>query len=89
MVQSVPRIAAAAAGDDFSQTADYVEIADALTDLAVERQYRLLETFAEEGARLLFDRFGAERVGLKIMKPAAIPSASWSAVRIERRRGDS
>ncbi|MCA9319707.1 MAG: dihydroneopterin aldolase [Planctomycetes bacterium] len=77
--------AAAAEGDDMAHTVDYVDIAGALTTLAVEGRYRLLETLAEESAKLVMSRFGGERVAIKILKPAAIPEASWAAVRIERR----
>ena len=76
----------AAAGDDFTKTIDYVEVADLLTELAVARQYELLETYVEEAAALLIDKYGVSRVALKVMKPAAIPAASWSAVKIERTR---
>ena len=76
--------AAAAAGDDVTMTVDYVEVADLLTDLAVERQYQLIETFAEDAAAVILERFQAQRVALKVAKPAAIPKAKWSAVRVER-----
>ncbi|MFT7620428.1 MAG: dihydroneopterin aldolase [Planctomycetota bacterium] len=76
--------AEAAANDDFQQTIDYVAVADLLTNLAVERQYQLIETLAEDGAKKIIDDFGVKRVAIKIMKPAAIPAAKWSAVKIER-----
>ncbi len=77
-------IAAAAAGDDIDATIDYSAVASFLAELAIERKYRLIETYVEDAAQVLLDRFGARRVMLKVMKPAAVPAASWSAVRIER-----
>ncbi len=77
--------AAAAMSDHVKDTVDYVHLADALTNLAKTRKYKLLETFAEEGAALVIREFAAARVGLKIMKPGAVPRANWPAVYVERR----
>jgi len=79
--------AAAAASDHVSDTLDYDHLARALTELARERQYQLLETFAEEGAALLLTNHPeVGRVSIEIRKPAAVPAADCSMVRIERRR---
>ena len=77
--------AGAAADDDFGQTIDYVAVAERLTNLAVARQYQLIETLAEDGAQAILAEYGASRVAIKVMKPAAIPKAKWSAVKIERK----
>lgn len=77
--------AAAAKHDTVEHTVDYVDLAKALTNLAVTRQYRLLETFAEEAAALLIRDFAALRAIVKIMKPGAVEGANWPAVRVERR----
>ena len=79
--------AAAAATDDFAHTSDYAAMADLLTELAQERQYQLLETFAEDAATLLLGRFTeVERLRLEVRKPQAVPAADASFVRIERAR---
>ncbi len=78
---------AAAASDNVGDTLDYDVLAALLTDLATERRYQLLETFAEEGAALLLAEFGdVQRVRLEIRKPAAVPAAECSLVRVERTR---
>ena len=66
-------------------TVDYVDLAEAITALAVDGRYQLLETFASDGCDLLIKRFGASRARVKVMKPAAVPAASWAAVQIEKR----
>lgn len=78
-------IAEAVAGDDIGKTIDYTAVAKFLTDLAVERRYQLIETYAEEAVAGIFERFKAQRVMIKIMKPDAIPEASWTAIRIDRK----
>jgi dihydroneopterin aldolase len=79
--------AAAAASDHVSDTLDYDDIARALTDLARERQYQLIETFAEEAAALLLDTYpSVSRVMIEIRKPAAVKAAACSLVRVERHR---
>jgi len=79
--------AAAVASEHVSDTADYDHIAAALTGLARGRQYQLIETFAEEGAALLLEQDrDATAVRIEIRKPAAVPAAACSFVRVERRR---
>ncbi|MCB9833916.1 MAG: dihydroneopterin aldolase [Planctomycetes bacterium] len=78
-------LAQAAATDDIAATIDYSAVAGLLRDLAVEGRYQLIETYVEEAAARIIERFGALRVMLKVMKPDAVPEARWSAVRIERR----
>lgn len=79
-------IAEAAEHDSMEYSTNYVELADAVTQLAVERQYQLLETFARDSVAMMLDRFGAQRAYIKIMKPAAIEHARWTAVSLERHR---
>jgi dihydroneopterin aldolase len=81
--------AAAAAADHVEHTIDYDRIAKELTRLAVERQFQLIETFAEEGAALLFSLFRSiGSVEMTIRKPAAVPAASCSFVHIQRDRSE-
>tara|TARA_Y100001934_G_scaffold257677_1_gene327039 strand:- start:381 stop:746 length:366 start_codon:yes stop_codon:yes gene_type:complete len=82
--------AAAAASDDVQHTSDYALMAELLEELARERQYQLLETYAEEAACLLFERFAAiSSIRMEIRKPQAVPAAAASFVNIERMRGAS
>ncbi len=79
--------AAAAASEHVHDTVDYDQIAAALTDLARDRQYQLIETFAEDGAALILQRWTAvEAVRIEVRKPRAVPAAACSFVRLERSR---
>ncbi len=75
---------AAQATEDVEHTVDYVELADALTELAVRGRFHLIETYAERAAEMIIEKFRADRVALEVKKPAAVPRARWAAVRVER-----
>jgi len=75
--------------ENIAAAADYAEVAARLEELAQDGQFRLLETFAEEAAAMLFEYYPAiEALRLTVKKPAAVPAASYAAARIERRRED-
>jgi dihydroneopterin aldolase len=79
--------AAAAASEHVDQTVDYDHIAAGLTDLARQRRYQLIETFAEDAAALILDRWAAvDGVRIEVRKPKAVPAAACSFVRVERAR---
>jgi len=79
--------AAAAATDAISNAVDYDQVAAAVTELAEQRQFQLIETMAEEMAGMLLNRLAAVRaVRLEVRKPAAVAAAACSFVRLERKR---
>ena len=79
--------AAAAASDAIGDALDYDDVARAVTELAEHRGFQLIETMAEETAAMLLARFPqVRRVRLEIRKPAAVPAAACSFVRVERAR---
>jgi dihydroneopterin aldolase len=68
-------------------TVDYDWVARLLTDLAQARRYRLIESFAEEGAALLLQQFeDVETVRVEERKPGAVRAAEHAFVRVERSR---
>ena len=76
-----------AASDAIADAVDYDRVASGVTRLARQRAFQLIETLAEEAARLLLAEFPqVQRVRLEVRKPAAVPSASCSFVRVERAR---
>lgn len=80
-------LAPAAASDGIGDAIDYTRMAALLTDLCQQRQFQLLETMAEEAARMVFAadaRIVALR--LEIRKPAAVPAAAAAFVRVSRER---
>jgi len=79
--------AKAAASDAIPDAIDYDAVASLLTTLLQTRRFQLIETMAEESAALLLERQErAVAVRLEIRKPAAVPAASSSFVRVERVR---
>lgn len=79
--------AAAAAADAIDGAVDYSAVASQVAELATRRQFQLIETMAEESAAMLlaqFPRVGAVRI--EVRKPAAVPAAACSFVRVERVR---
>lgn len=79
--------AAAAASDAIGGAVDYDGVASGVTELAQRRAFQLIETMAEETAAMLLARLPQVRtVRLEIRKPAAVPAAACSFVRVERTR---
>lgn len=79
--------AAAAASDAIVDAVDYDGVAAAITALAERRGFQLIETMAEESAAMLLASLPqVRRVRLEIRKPAAVPTAASSFVRVERSR---
>lgn len=79
--------AAAAASDAIADAVDYDGVVAAIIELAGRRGFQLLETMAEESAAMLLTRLPVvRRLRLEIRKPAAVPAAACSFVRVERSR---
>lgn len=78
----------AAASDHIRDALDYKAVCDALLALTNERQFALLETFAETAARRLFELFPLMSLRLRVSKPGAVTQALTVGVEIERRRED-
>lgn len=78
----------AAASDHIRDALDYKAVCDAIERLVRERQFQLLETFAETAARRLFEEFPLLSLRLSVSKPGAVTAARTVGVEIERRRED-
>lgn len=79
--------ASAARSDAIGDAVDYAAVAESVTDVARQRQFQLIETMAEEiVVMLLATRSEVQVVRLEIRKPAAVPAAQCSFVRVERTR---
>lgn len=68
-------------------TVDYTKLTQICTDLAKEKKYFLLETFATDILQKWMESFGIEWGWVKIKKPAALPSAEYAFVELEQQRG--
>ena len=79
--------AAAAGADAIADAVVYDDVARGVTELVRSRAFQLIETMAEETAAMLLARLAQVRtVRLEIRKPAAVPAAACSFVRVERVR---
>ena len=79
--------AAAARSEAIGDAVDYAAAAESIAGLVQQRQFQLIETMAEEvAAMLLATRSQVQAVRLEIRKPAAVPAAACSFVRVERTR---
>lgn len=79
--------AAPAASDAIADAVDYDGVAAGVTALLQARRFQLIETMAEQTAALLLAQVPvATAVRVEVRKPAAVPAAACSFVRLERRR---
>ena len=77
-------IARAAASDDIKDAVDYKTVSKRLEQFVGESQYQLVETMAENVARLLLEEFGLSWVRVRINKKGAVSNAGDVGIVIER-----
>ncbi len=77
-------IAAAAASDALNDTLSYKDVAKAITTLAQEGKFNLVETLAERIAALLRDEFDVAWCRVRVNKKGAVTGATDVGVLIER-----
>jgi dihydroneopterin aldolase len=78
----------AARSDSIQDTLNYKGVAKRVLAFIEESRFQLVETLAEEIARLILREFEVERVRLTLHKPGAIRHSKDVGVIIERRRED-
>lgn len=78
----------AAYTDDIRYAINYSDAAK-LTKALAEKEYKLIETLAEEIANVLLQNFLVMEVKVLIKKPYAIKEADYAAVEIIRKRGNA
>jgi 7,8-dihydroneopterin aldolase/epimerase/oxygenase len=77
------------ASDRLEDTIDYRAVAACVRDVSDAREYRLIESLASAVADELAQRFGAERVRVRVRKPGISPAGltvAYSAATAERGR---
>lgn len=75
----------AAAHDDLNAALDYAAVSAHIQAFASESQFQLVETFAEQLAQQLMQRFQIPWLRLRVTKPGAVPAARGGVgVEIER-----
>lgn len=79
---------AAAHADSIDSALNYERLANRITELVGAAEFKLVETLAENVARIAVQEFGAEWVKISLAKPGAIPAARDVGIVIERRTAD-
>lgn len=72
--------------DSIADTVDYEKVCALCQDLAKERRYHLLETFAYEALHLILDTFPLLWVKVRIKKKNALPLANFAIIEMEKYR---
>lgn len=83
-IEMAADIAAAAATDRIDDTLDYKAVAKRVTAFVEQSEFGLVETLAENVARLIRAEFGVPWVRLTLNKAGAIRGAAGVGVVIER-----
>ena len=78
----------AARSDSIQDTLNYKAVAKRVLAFIQESRFQLVETLAEEVARLILTEFPVEHVKLVLHKPGAIRYSKDVGVMIERSRAD-
>jgi 7,8-dihydroneopterin aldolase/epimerase/oxygenase len=78
----------AAASDHIDDTIDYKKVAKRLLAFVGESQFNLVETLAEQIARVVVTEFGVSWVKVRLNKQGAIRGARDVGIEIERRAQD-
>ncbi len=78
----------AAASDRIEDTIDYKRVAKRLLAYVGESQFNLVETLAEQIARVVVTEFGVGWVKVRLNKQGAIRGARDVGIEIERRAAD-
>ena len=75
-----------AASDEIGDTLDYKAVSKRLIQFVSESSYGLVETLAENCAKIIVEEFGVKHVRLKLSKLGAVRGARAVGVIIERIR---
>ena len=78
----------AAASDHIDDTIDYKRVSKRMLAFVGESQFNLVETLAEQIARLILTEFDVPWVKVRVNKQGALRGATDVGIEIERRRED-
>jgi len=87
-VEMAADIRKAAATDHIDDTIDYKRVAKRLLTFVGESQFQLVETLAEQIAKVIVTEFGVSWVKVRLNKRGAIRGARDVGIEIERRAED-
>ena len=75
-----------AASDAIADTLDYKAVSKRLIQFVGDSSYGLVESLAENCARIVLEEFAVQRLRLKLSKPGAVRGARAVGVAIEREK---
>ena len=78
----------AAHSEDISKALDYKQVAKRLIEFIEAAEFLLIETLAEEVAKIVLNEFNVARLKLRVGKPGAVTGSKDVGVIIERSAGD-
>ncbi len=70
--------------DSIVDTVDYEAVCNVCKELAQERRYHLLETFAYEALHAILDSFPIKWAKIRVRKPQALPLAKYATIEFEK-----
>jgi dihydroneopterin aldolase len=83
-IEMAADVATAAASDDIDDALNYKAVAKRLIQFVSESRFQLVETLAEECARLIREEFGVPWLRLTLNKRGAVRGADGVGIIIER-----
>lgn len=72
--------------DSFSDTVDYIQLARLCRELAVAKNFQLLESYAHYVLKEIFAKFPVTSAWIKVRKPAALPESNGAIVELEEQQ---
>lgn len=75
-----------AQSDDVTHTIDYAELANLLSEIADKSEFQLLEALAGHMIDILFSKYDAQAITLRITKPGILKNAQSVSVELSRER---
>ena len=75
------------ASDRLEDAIDYTQVAAAIREISNAERFDLIEALASRTADVLFERFGPERLRVRVRKPQVKPAGmtvEYSSVTVER-----
>ena len=78
----------AASTDQLEYTVDYAQVSQFITDYVSNHQFELIETVANQIARLVIQEFKLSVLQLTLSKPGAVANAQNVGIKIRRTAAD-
>ncbi|AEE24298.1 dihydroneopterin aldolase [Paraglaciecola chathamensis] len=75
--------------DDVEDTLNYAEVAEAITQVAKQSEFALIEALGQAMITQIFTQFPVQKITLKLSKPDILADAQNVAVEFTRERKDT